>query len=174
MDVAAAPVLALQASRAGRSAAARKPDTTRPGVPTTLTYPRLGIRAAVERKAEVNGVLRIPDDVRRLGWDTATPRPGASGTTLLAGHVDSREAGDGALAPLRHARPGDVLTLALTSGQQQRWKVAAIRQVRKNGLPSDLLALNGPPRLVVVTCGGPFDRRTGHYRDNLIVYAVQV
>lgn len=65
------------------------------------------------------------------------------------------------------------MTLALASGQQQHWKVAAIRQVRKTGLPRDLLTLNGPARLVVVTCGGPFNRRTGHYRDNLIVYAVQ-
>jgi hypothetical protein len=28
------------------------------------------------------------------------------------------------------------------------------------------------PRLILVTCGGPFDQARHRYRDNLIVYAV--
>jgi hypothetical protein len=31
---------------------------------------------------------------------------------------------------------------------------------------------SGPPRLAIVTCGGPFDAATGHYVDNVIVWAV--
>jgi hypothetical protein len=27
-------------------------------------------------------------------------------------------------------------------------------------------------RLVVVSCGGPFDASTGHYLDNIVAYAV--
>jgi hypothetical protein len=30
------------------------------------------------------------------------------------------------------------------------------------------------PVLRLITCGGSFDRSTGHYRDNLIVYADRV
>jgi hypothetical protein len=29
------------------------------------------------------------------------------------------------------------------------------------------------PTLRLVTCGGPFNEATGHYRDNLIVYATR-
>jgi hypothetical protein len=28
------------------------------------------------------------------------------------------------------------------------------------------------PVLRLITCGGSFDRETGHYRDNIIVYAI--
>ena len=28
-----------------------------------------------------------------------------------------------------------------------------------------------PPKLAIVTCGGPFDAATGHYLDNVIVWA---
>jgi hypothetical protein len=28
------------------------------------------------------------------------------------------------------------------------------------------------PVLRLITCGGSFDRETGHYRDNVIVYAI--
>ena len=33
-----------------------------------------------------------------------------------------------------------------------------------------IFARQGDERLVVITCGGPFDRRTG-YRDNVVVVA---
>ena len=29
----------------------------------------------------------------------------------------------------------------------------------------------GYPSLRLITCGGPFDQATGHYVDNIIVYA---
>jgi hypothetical protein len=32
----------------------------------------------------------------------------------------------------------------------------------------------GRARLVLVTCGGPYNRTTGHYRDNIVVTAVPV
>jgi hypothetical protein len=32
-------------------------------------------------------------------------------------------------------------------------------------------ARDGPPRLALVTCGGPFDERTRHYRDNVVITA---
>ena len=39
-------------------------------------------------------------------------------------------------------------------------------------LPSSIYTRSGPARLVLVTCGGPFDARSGHYRDNIVVTAV--
>jgi hypothetical protein len=30
------------------------------------------------------------------------------------------------------------------------------------------------PRLVILTCGGPFDAATGHYLDNIVAYALPV
>jgi hypothetical protein len=42
----------------------------------------------------------------------------------------------------------------------------------KSSAPLDrLFARDGPPRLTLVTCGGSFDRGTGHYRDNVVVTA---
>jgi hypothetical protein len=29
----------------------------------------------------------------------------------------------------------------------------------------------GYPSLRLITCGGPFDQATGHYVDNIVVYA---
>ena len=47
-----------------------------------------------------------------------------------------------------------------------------LRSYRKDALPTSLYSRRGAPRLVIVTCGGPFDRRTGRYRDNVVLTAV--
>jgi hypothetical protein len=36
----------------------------------------------------------------------------------------------------------------------------------------EVLGARGVPRLVLITCGGPFDQVRHGYRDNLVVYAV--
>jgi hypothetical protein len=47
-----------------------------------------------------------------------------------------------------------------------------VRLYPKKDLPLDVYSQTGPPRLVVVTCGGPFDTATRHYDDNVILTAV--
>jgi hypothetical protein len=39
-------------------------------------------------------------------------------------------------------------------------------------LPASIYSRTGPRRLVLVTCGGPFNQNIGHYRDNIVVTAV--
>jgi hypothetical protein len=41
-------------------------------------------------------------------------------------------------------------------------------------LPPEVFAVGGPPRLVLITCGGAFDRRTRNYADNVVVVAEPV
>jgi ornithine cyclodeaminase/alanine dehydrogenase-like protein (mu-crystallin family) len=41
----------------------------------------------------------------------------------------------------------------------------------KGKLPAGTFSRKGRPRLVPVTCGGPFDTRSGFYRDNIVVTA---
>ena len=51
--------------------------------------------------------------------------------------------------------------------------MVARERYRKTTIPLDrYFARDGAPRLTLITCGGPFDRTTGHYRDNVVVTAV--
>jgi hypothetical protein len=52
--------------------------------------------------------------------------------------------------------------------------VTSIRSYRKSALPTRVWSRKGRPRLVLVTCGGPFNRATGHYRNNIVVTAAPV
>ncbi len=150
-------------------------DSTLPGEPTLLTIPTQRIQAPVDPVEAHAGVLDVPPDIHHVGWWTGSALAGASeGTTVIDGHVDSAVAGEGALFRLQDLREGDPLRVD-TASRQIRYTVIGRRVISKAGpLPADLFTLTGPPRLVVISCGGPFDRATRSYVDNIVVIAVPV
>jgi hypothetical protein len=120
--------------------------------------------------------MQLPGDVRRVGWYRFGPAPGQpEGSAVLAGHVDSWDQGLGSLGRLRTVQPGDAVEVTDAAGATTRWQVVTRRLVAKPDLPlAELFARSGPARLVLLTCGGPFDERTRSYRDNLVVVAEPV
>ena len=91
---------------------------------------------------------------------------------MLAGHVDTAAEGLGALAALRNIEVGGQVVLTDAFGGEHGYKVAARRVYPKYALPDDVFTVIGRARLVLVTCGGPFDEEAGRYRDNVVVYAL--
>jgi hypothetical protein len=119
-----------------------------------------------------DGSMELPGTVRRAGWYRfgATPRE-RSGTTVIAAHVDTRSEGLGPFARLTSARRGDRIVVTDRAGDDHAYRIISRRQVDRTRLPvDDLFDRDGPPRLVVLTCGGAYDARNG-YRDNVVVIA---
>ena len=119
-----------------------------------------------------DGSMEIPHDVHEIGWyEPQGVLPGDDGTAVLAGHVDSRSQGPGAFYDLRHLEIGDEILIS-DSDSDQRWEVVARRTYDKNEIPiEEIFVDHGDPRLVLVTCGGEFDRTRRSYTDNIVVYA---
>lgn len=143
--------------------------------PVRLVVPDVGIDAPVDPVGVTpDGLLQLPDDVHRVGWYRFGPAPGGSaGSVILAGHVDGWDQGLGALGHLRAVEPGQRIAVTDATGRVTRWQVVTRRLVVKQQLPlAELFTRSGPPRLVLLTCGGPFDERLRSYLDNLVVVAV--
>ena len=180
---AGAPLEQVLAEPAAPPPAAAAPTvTTRDAAPTVvprrpapvrLAVPGLGVDAPVEPVGvRDDGQMALPDDVDRLGWYRFGPVPGAAGSAVLAGHVDDADQGLGALAPLRDAEPGAEVLVTDAAGTATRWRVVSREVIEKQALPVErLFARTGEPRLVLVTCGGPFLPDVGGYRDNVVVVA---
>jgi LPXTG-site transpeptidase (sortase) family protein len=170
-------VLAAPSIVAGRGEAyaATPADSTSSLGPTRVRIPSLGIDAPVKPAAiDVrHGVLAIPLGIGLAGWwqDGSLPG-GTAGAILVAGHVDSAKAGAGAFFKLGGARVGARVRLATAGGRAFAYRVVSVRSYPKSALPTTIYSRQGPSRLVLVTCGGPFDEATGHYRDNVVVTAV--
>lgn len=125
--------------------------------------------------------LVIPADVRQVGlWVGGPGVVAATGTTVIAGHVDDARQGPGALNQLHNVAPGAVVWVTDTSGQVTRWQVTDVAVVDKAALPDSVFAgAAGPRRLDLVTCGGPLlhlpdghGGTYGTYQDNIVVTAV--
>jgi hypothetical protein len=155
------------------------PATAAPGaqrsvgfVPDRIAIPRLAVEAVVVPMAVgADRSLGVPDDPAVLGWwgDGAQPG-GPDGSVVLDGHVDNARSGPGVLFHLQTLVPGDVVTVS-GQGRSARYVVAARRQYSKATLPGSVFDQQVAGRLVLITCGGSFDRRSRHYADNVVVFA---
>jgi hypothetical protein len=65
-----------------------------------------------------------------------------------------------------------VISITLKNNHRVRFAVTGSKDVSKSRFPSRLVfAHTAIPTLRLVTCGGAFDRATGHYLNNYIVFA---
>jgi hypothetical protein len=188
VETALAPPSAREAGRetAAPTAPGALPDVaTRPTAPTDheqrpppvrLSVPALRVDSAVDPVGvEPDGEMTVPAEVDRVGWYRFGPAPGGEGSAVIAGHVDSRTQGLGAMAPLRNAAVGDEVVLIDAAGTTTRWRVVSRELIEKQVLPLDrLFTRAGPPRLTLITCGGPFLPEYRSYRDNVVVVAEPV
>jgi hypothetical protein len=142
--------------------------------PVALIAPTLHVRArVVPVGTDGAGGLDLPADPARLGWWVGGAVPGATtGSVVLAGHIDTRRQGAGAMASVVRLPVGAPLQLEDGAGAPLRYTVSAVRSYPKTALPAAVFRGSGAPRLVLVTCGGAFDPRAHHYDDNIVVYAV--
>jgi hypothetical protein len=144
--------------------------------PLAVLVPSIGVDAPIVPVGLLPGdVMEIPDDVAEIGWydpDGLGVAPGLAGTAVLAGHVDSRSQGRGALYDLRRLAVGDPIEVVLEDGTRSRWRVTEVVRYPKATLPyHEVFTWSGPPRLALITCGGEFDRTERSYLDNIVAYA---
>jgi LPXTG-site transpeptidase (sortase) family protein len=147
----------------------------RPNAPTRVVISSLGIDAPVKASAidVQQGVLAVPADIHKTGWWLDGAAPGdPSGSIVIAGHVDSATAGAGAFFSLKDAQKGTSVQVITAQGHTVTYRVTSVQTMLKADLPTDIWSQKGTNHLVLVTCGGPFDHATGHYRDNVVVTAV--
>ena len=160
----------------GPTVAARDAAPTAPAefpAPVRIQIPALLVDSVVDPVGVASdGQMAIPEDVDRIGWYRFGPTPGEAGSAVIAGHVDDREQGLGVLAPLRDAAVGAEIVLTNADGTGTRWRIVSRELISKQALPLDrLFTRTGPPRLTLITCGGPFLPEYRSYRDNVVVVA---
>lgn len=156
---------------AGRGVPA--PSQVTPERPRTLVLPDGTRMPVVPVGTEGDGALELPPDVATAGWWEGGSRLGDPfGALVVAAHVDSFTQGIGPFVQLLTMRPGQRIQLVSRS-LAQTFVVDVSRFVPRSSLAADpdAFALRGPFRLVLITCGGPYDADAGGYRDNVVVVA---
>ena len=175
MRPAAAGVAALPAPTgpivAPPQSAAPKPVAA----PVSLTIPLIGVRTQLITLGLTSaGELQVPSSTAVAGWYTGSPRPGAVGSAIIVGHIDSYR-GPGVFYRLIKLTRGDKIYVKRADGTLVEFRVTSVQTYLKDRFPTE--DVYGPvpdAELRLITCGGAFDTATGHYLSNIVVYATEV
>ncbi|MGI5426096.1 class F sortase [Streptomyces sp. CA-179760] len=164
---------------AGRPPDVKLPPAHRPlsdALPQRVDIPGIGVQApVVARGLNRRGALDPPpyDQPGVVGWYAGGVAPGAPGTALLVGHVDS-ETRPAVFYKVSALRPGQTIRVIRADTKVAEFTVESVQVLTRDRF--DAHQAYGPRRsgraeLRLVTCGGSFDRTTGGYTANVVVSA---
>jgi sortase (surface protein transpeptidase) len=159
------------AGQAARPATAAKAAAV--AKPVWVSVPAIGIKktSLIHLGLTKSGALQVPDVTTVAGWFTGGPRPGATGSAVIAGHVDSKT-GPGIFFWLRALKPGDKIYVGRADGTMAVFAVTRVHQYAKDKFPTAAVYGAVPdPELRLITCGGIFDRSIGSYLSNVVAFA---
>ena len=154
---------------------ARHADLPNSVEPERIVIDAIGVDAdIIDLGYEDDGEIEVPTDFAQTGWFTDSPRPGRVGSSVIAGHVDSRD-GPAVFFRLAELAVGDEIEIRGENGDVVTFQVTGKEQHAKSEFPAEKVHRStGKPELKLVTCGGVFDADERSYRDNIIVSAERV
>ena len=140
--------------------------------PARVVAPAIELDApVVPLGLEDDGSLEVPEDYAATGWYVEGPEPGEIGPSVIVGHVDSLD-GPAVFFRLHELEAGDTIEVKAVNGSSVTFLVDRVERHAKDRFPTDrVYGPTGEPGLRLITCGGTFDRVTGSYRENVVVFA---
>jgi hypothetical protein len=144
-----------------------------PASPVRIEIPSLGVDAPViPLGLNRDRTLEVPRDFGDAGWWSGGPRPGERGPAVIVGHVDSYS-GPAVFFRIGELQRGATIAVARRDGSRARFTVVGSERYPKDDFPTErVYGRTRDATLRLITCSGAFDRASGHYLDNTVIYAV--
>ncbi|WP_328555351.1 MULTISPECIES: class F sortase [unclassified Streptomyces] len=163
----------------GRPPEVRLPPALKPlrnARPQRVDIPSMGVQApVVARGLDRLGAIDPPpfDQPGVVGWYAAGAEPGAAGTALMVGHVDTRTR-PAVFYKLSSVKPGDTVRVMRDDGTVAEFTVDDVQVLPRDHFDAQQaygVRKSGRAELRLITCGGTFDRRSDSYTANVVVSA---
>ncbi|EAR66796.1 hypothetical protein B14911_27355 [Bacillus sp. NRRL B-14911] len=141
--------------------------------PAAIKIPSLGIEAPVGKVGVLeNGAMGVPDDNESAGWFEPGIKPGEKGSSVIAGHVDSK-AGPAVFFYLKDLVKGDAVIVTAQDGLSYTFEVQQLKSYPYDRAPiSEVFGPSDERRLNLITCTGTYNRKTNTHEERLVVYTV--
>ncbi|MFD7234227.1 class F sortase [Streptomyces syringium] len=145
-----------------------------PSPPISVRIPEIRVDAPVKPLGLLpDGTLDSPPghDRNLTGWYAAGTQPGAAGTAIVAGHVDTA-AGPAVFYGLGSLKKGNTIEVRRADGRTAVFTTDAIEVYDRTEFPSEkVYGASARAELRLITCGGGFSEETGSYLGNVVVFA---
>ncbi len=140
--------------------------------PVQLVIPALDLDTRlITLGVEKDRTVQVPSDPDRAGWFRRGPAPGALGSSVILGHVDSVD-GPAVFSGLSELTAGAQITVRLDDGSDVSFTVHSVRTYANEDFPArKVYGSHGRSELNLVTCGGVYDADRGGYQSNVVVNA---
>lgn len=140
-------------------------------MPVRLRIPAIGVDSAlIDLGLTDDGTMEVPPGGFPAGWYTGAPTPGELGPAIIAGHVD--KLGPAVFYNLRKLKPGELITVTRKDGSTPVFRVTRVATFAKAQFPTKQVYGNiDGAGLRLITCGGSYNSRSGHYEDNIVAFA---
>ncbi|MFH8441833.1 class F sortase [Streptomyces sp. NPDC018026] len=142
--------------------------------PVRLLIPEISVDAPFTDLAIGDkGQLQPPPagDTNLVGWYAKGTSPGEKGTSIIAGHVDTKTSA-AVFARLDQLDKGDKFQVRRADGRTATFVVDSLETFAKDEFPSDRVYGDADrPEVRLITCAGDYDRKAKDYTDNLVVFA---
>jgi LPXTG-site transpeptidase (sortase) family protein len=140
--------------------------------PISISIPSLDVNAKLIRLGlEKNGARQVPTTGGVAGWFTGAPTPGDIGPAIISAHVDMGGR-QGVFYNIKKLKKNDLISVLSSDGKTVNFQVDSVKTVLKDAFPTQLVYGDlDYAGLRLITCGGAFDVKSGHYKSNIIVFA---
>lgn len=157
----------------GTPVAATPDDGARCGaVPVSIAATAIGLDAKVEILETVNGAMQDPTTPDQAAWYKETAKLGASGNTVMAGHLNYWGVPEGVFFALDQLKAGDTIAITGNDGTVYTYVVDWVKQVDATVAPgADIVGETAQPSLTLLTCGGPWNSQVSEYIERTVVRA---
>jgi len=143
--------------------------------PVAIDIPAIGVHSSLlYLGVNPDGTIQVASGTsyNEAGWYKYSPTPGSVGPAVILGHVDSGAWGASVFFKLGDLRPGNTVMVTRRDGLVGVFRITGVRHYPKDHFPTQLVYGNTDnAALRLITCGGSFNYSTGHYVDNIIVFA---
>lgn len=118
------------------------------------------------------GVPKRPQDA---AWYMLGPKPGETGSAVIAGHLNWWSGALGVFRDLNKLKPGDKITTQDDKGKITTFVVRKIKTFGQHDDATDVFySYDGKAHLNLVTCSGVWNKVSKTYSTRLVVFTDKV
>lgn len=146
------------------------------GLPARLKIPSINVDAHFEYVGlTADGAMDVPKGPLNVGWFDIGPRPGESGSAVIAGHSGFKNGRAAVFDNLNKIKKGDKIYTEDANGTTAIFIVRELRSYKPKADAIDVFTSNdGLAHLNLITCSGVWDVIDKSHSSRLVVFADKV
>jgi LPXTG-site transpeptidase (sortase) family protein len=142
------------------------------GIPIRLKIPKINVDSTIEQVGLTqDGAMDVPKGPADTAWFDLGPRPGETGSAVIAGHSGYKDGRAAVFDDLYKIEKGDKIYVENTTGDTITFVVRDIQRYKPQANAADVFgSSDGVAHLNLITCTGLWDKVEKTHSDRLVVF----